>query len=113
MLILGIETSCDETAAAVVRDGRTVLSNAIYSQVARHAVYGGVVPEIASRAHVEVLPGIVERALADAGVYNRAFGTCELRPIFFHYPVRFCTAAFYPHFTMRTDESRPLRYLPR
>lgn len=68
MLILGIETSCDETAAAVVRDGREVLANVIYSQVARHAAYGGVVPEIASRAHVEVLPAIVDRALADAGV---------------------------------------------
>lgn len=68
MLILGIETSCDETAAAVVRSGRTVLSSVIYSQVARHAAYGGVVPEIASRAHVEVLPGIVARALDEAGV---------------------------------------------
>lgn len=68
MLILGIETSCDETAAAVVRDGREVLSNVIYSQVARHAAYGGVVPEIASRAHVEVLPGIVERALSEASI---------------------------------------------
>ena len=53
MLILGFESSCDETAAAVVRDGRQVLSDAILSQADMHAVYGGVVPEIASRRHVE------------------------------------------------------------
>jgi N6-L-threonylcarbamoyladenine synthase len=67
MKILGIETSCDETAAAVVEDGRRVLSNAIYSQIAKHRPYGGVVPEIASRNHVAKLPGIVEEALAVAG----------------------------------------------
>ena len=67
MKILGIETSCDETAAAVVEDGRTVLSNAIYSQIAKHRPYGGVVPEIASRNHVEMLPGIIEEALNGAG----------------------------------------------
>lgn len=68
MLLLGIETSCDETAAAVVRDGRDVLSNVVYSQVALHAVYGGVVPEIAARAHVEVLPDMLTAAVAEAGV---------------------------------------------
>ena len=68
MLVLGIETSCDETAAAVVRDGRQVLSNVVYSQVARHRVFGGVVPEIASRLHVETLPLVVQHALNDAGV---------------------------------------------
>lgn len=75
MLVLGLETSCDETAAAVVRreiaapDGPgTVLSNVVLSQIADHAVYGGVVPEIAARAHVEALDGIIARALADAGV---------------------------------------------
>ena len=68
MLVLGIETSCDETAAAVVRDGREVLSNVIYSQIARHEAFGGVVPEIASRAHVEVLPRILDEALRDARV---------------------------------------------
>ncbi len=67
MKILGIETSCDETAAAIVEDGRKVLSNAIYSQIAKHRPYGGVVPEIASRNHVAKLPGIIEDALREAG----------------------------------------------
>lgn len=67
MKILGIETSCDETAAAIVRNGVEVLSNEVYSQVAQHEPYGGVVPELASRCHVEVLPGVVGRALAAAG----------------------------------------------
>jgi N6-L-threonylcarbamoyladenine synthase len=67
MKILGIETSCDETAAAVVENGRNVLSNAIYSQIAKHRPYGGVVPEIASRNHVTMLPGIIEEALESAG----------------------------------------------
>ncbi len=53
MNILAIESSCDETAAAVVRDGRTVLSNCVASQIEMHTIYGGVVPEIASRKHVE------------------------------------------------------------
>ena len=71
LTVLGIETSCDETAAAVVRlnGGRAeVLSNVIHSQIAEHAPYGGVVPEIAARAHVETIDGIVARALADAGL---------------------------------------------
>lgn len=68
MNILGIETSCDETAAAVVRDGREVLSNVIYSQIAKHRPYGGVVPEIASRNHVKKLPVIIEDALKEAGL---------------------------------------------
>ncbi len=67
MKILGIETSCDETAAAVVENGRNVLSNAIYSQIAKHRPYGGVVPEIASRNHVAMLPGIIDEALEAAG----------------------------------------------
>jgi N6-L-threonylcarbamoyladenine synthase len=66
MILLGIETSCDETAAAVLADG-AVRSNVIYSQTARHAPYGGVVPEIASRDHVRKLPGIIEEALHGAG----------------------------------------------
>ena len=53
ILILAIESSCDETAAAVVKNGREILSNVIYSQIALHTVYGGVVPEIASRKHIE------------------------------------------------------------
>ena len=68
MLILGIETSCDETAAAVVRDGRTVLSNVIASQIDVHKVFGGVVPEIASRHHLTTINGVVAAALKDAGV---------------------------------------------
>jgi N6-L-threonylcarbamoyladenine synthase len=64
MTVLGIETSCDETAAAVVRDGREVLSNAVFTQIPLHERYGGVVPEIASRAHVEKITPVVEEALA-------------------------------------------------
>ena len=68
MLILGIESSCDETAAAVVEDGRRVLSNVIASQVEEHRKYGGVVPEIASRRHAEAISDVVRRALDEAGV---------------------------------------------
>lgn len=68
MLILGIESSCDETAASVVEDGRRVLSNVIASQVEEHRKYGGVVPEIASRRHAEAISDVVRRALSDAGV---------------------------------------------
>jgi N6-L-threonylcarbamoyladenine synthase len=66
--ILGIETSCDETAASVVRDGRIVLSSVVSSQIDIHARFGGVVPEIASRAHVELLTPVVAEALVEAGV---------------------------------------------
>lgn len=68
ILILGIESSCDETAAAVVKNGRDVLSNIISSQIAIHTQYGGVVPEIASRKHVENINGVIERALTEADV---------------------------------------------
>ena len=64
--ILGIESSCDETAAAVVVNGREVLSNVIYSQVPTHTLYGGVVPEIASRQHVEKINQVIRKALSDA-----------------------------------------------
>ena len=67
MKILAIETSCDETAAAVVEDGRRQLSNVIASQVEEHRLYGGVVPEIASRRHAEAISGIVKQALDNAG----------------------------------------------
>ena len=67
MKILGIESSCDETAASVVEDGRKVLSNVIASQVEEHKIYGGVVPEIASRRHTEAICCVVEKALKDAG----------------------------------------------
>ena len=66
--ILAIESSCDETAAAVVENGRTILSNAVFTQIDLHALYGGVVPEIASRAHVEKVDRMVDRALKDAGM---------------------------------------------
>ncbi|MHB1015846.1 MAG: tRNA (adenosine(37)-N6)-threonylcarbamoyltransferase complex transferase subunit TsaD [Desulfurivibrionaceae bacterium] len=68
MLILGIESSCDETAAAVLRDGHTLLSNVINSQVAVHSPYGGVVPELASRKHLENIYPVVEAALSQAGI---------------------------------------------
>ncbi len=68
MLTLGIETSCDETAAAVLEDGTRVKSNIIYSQVATHRRFGGVVPEIASREHLEKIEGVVNAALAEANV---------------------------------------------
>lgn len=64
--ILAIESSCDETAAAVVKNGREVLSNVIYSQIALHTEYGGVVPEIASRKHIEKINQVIEQALVDA-----------------------------------------------
>lgn len=68
ILILAIESSCDETAAAVVKNGRTVLSNVISSQIALHTLYGGVVPEIASRKHIEKINQVIEEALREAGV---------------------------------------------
>ena len=68
VLILAIESSCDETAAAVVKNGREVLSNVISSQIALHTLYGGVVPEIASRKHVEKVIPVVNEALKEAGV---------------------------------------------
>ncbi|MGH7312904.1 MAG: tRNA (adenosine(37)-N6)-threonylcarbamoyltransferase complex transferase subunit TsaD, partial [Candidatus Rokuibacteriota bacterium] len=68
MLVLGIESSCDETAAAVLADGRRILSNVVASQDAIHAPYGGVVPELASRRHLEVIGPVIQRALDDAGV---------------------------------------------
>ena len=66
--ILAIESSCDETAAAVVKNGREVRSNVIYSQIALHTEYGGVVPEIASRKHIEKINQVIEQALSDAGM---------------------------------------------
>ena len=67
MLILGIESSCDETAASVVEDGREILSNVVSTQIEEHKKYGGVVPEIASRRHCENILGVVEKALSDCG----------------------------------------------
>ena len=72
LTVLGLETSCDETAAAVVRRGASgrveVLSNIVASQIAAHAPFGGVVPEIAARAHVEIIDAIVGQAMAQAGL---------------------------------------------
>ena len=68
VLILAIESSCDETAAAVVKNGRTILSNIINSQIAIHTEYGGVVPEIASRKHIENINPVIRMALDEAGV---------------------------------------------
>ena len=68
MYILGVESTCDETAAAVVKDGRELVSNVISTSVAEQALYGGVVPEIASRRHAEYISATVEKALADAGM---------------------------------------------
>jgi N6-L-threonylcarbamoyladenine synthase len=71
-LILGIETSCDETAAAVVADGLAVRSSVVRSQVSEHAPYGGVVPEVAARAHDRNLQPVIDKALADAGIVDPA-----------------------------------------
>lgn len=68
MLVLGIETSCDETSAAVVRDGADILSNVVSSQVKLHAEYGGVVPELASRQHLRLIGAVIQKALQDAKI---------------------------------------------
>jgi N6-L-threonylcarbamoyladenine synthase len=68
MIVLGIETSCDETAAAVVRDDRAILSNLVVSQLEEHRPYGGVVPEIAARSHLEQIDGLVDRAMREADI---------------------------------------------
>ncbi|MCI8909350.1 MAG: tRNA (adenosine(37)-N6)-threonylcarbamoyltransferase complex transferase subunit TsaD [Oscillibacter sp.] len=74
MKVLAFESTCDETAAAVVEDGRRVLSDVIASQADLHALYGGVVPEIASRKHVEVIAALTEQALREAGCARRDIG---------------------------------------
>ena len=68
MRILAIESSCDETAAAVIEDGRKILSSVVDTQIETHALYGGVVPEIASRRHMEAVVRVTEKALADANM---------------------------------------------
>ena len=68
MLILGIESSCDETAVAVSRDGREILSSCVLSQIDMHTIYGGVVPEIASRKHIEAITGLADEAIREAGI---------------------------------------------
>jgi N6-L-threonylcarbamoyladenine synthase len=86
--ILGIETSCDETAAAIVERGTSVLSSVVSSQVDLHARYGGVVPEIASRAHVDLLIPVVAQAFVEAGLPDRATGD--------HAPVEAVAATYGP-----------------
>ncbi len=71
MIILSVESSCDETAVALVRDGREILTDCISSQVALHREYGGVVPEIASRKHIEAISGLAEEALSRAGITRK------------------------------------------
>jgi N6-L-threonylcarbamoyladenine synthase len=68
MLVLGIETSCDETAAAIVSDGKDILANVVLSQTAEHLPYGGVVPEIAARAHLDHIKAVLAKAVQDSGV---------------------------------------------
>ena len=68
LIVLGIETSCDETSSAVLKNGREVLSNVINSQIDIHKIYGGVVPEIASRCHTEVINQVVSLSLEQAGL---------------------------------------------
>lgn len=69
--VLGIESSCDETAAAVVEDGRRIISNVVHSQIDIHRVYGGVVPEVAARSHLEVVVPVIDRAVKEAGGWER------------------------------------------
>ncbi|MBR6562218.1 MAG: tRNA (adenosine(37)-N6)-threonylcarbamoyltransferase complex transferase subunit TsaD, partial [Oscillospiraceae bacterium] len=71
MIILSVESSCDETAVAVTENGRKVLSDLVFSQADMHAVYGGVVPEIASRSHVEVISRLAEEAIREAGIEKK------------------------------------------
>ena len=68
MIILGIESSCDETSIAIIRDGKTILSNYISSQIDIHKEYGGVVPEIASRQHIKNIAAILEESLTEAHI---------------------------------------------
>ena len=79
MIVLGLETSCDETAAALVAGDRRILGETILSQTAEHRPYGGVVPEIAARAHLEHLDGLIERTMREAGLAS-PISTASLRP---------------------------------
>ena len=79
MKVLGIETSCDETSVAVVDGEGRVLSNVVASQIAAHAAYGGIVPELAARAHLENLPAVFENALESAGAALSSESTLKPR----------------------------------
>ena len=74
MIVLGLETSCDETAAAVVTDDRRILANKVLSQLDEHRPFGGVVPEIAARSHLDHIGDLVEQAMAEAGLDFRRTG---------------------------------------
>ena len=76
--ILSLETSCDETAAAIIENGRRILSNVVFSQIDLHALYGGVVPEIASRAHVEACDRVIDQALKEAGLTFDDIDACAV-----------------------------------
>ena len=76
--ILALESSCDETAAAVIENGRRILSNVVFSQIDLHALYGGVVPELASRAHVEACDRVVDQALEQAGLTLQEVDACAV-----------------------------------
>ena len=76
MNILAIESSCDETAVAIVQDGREVLTDCIASQVDLHRIYGGVVPEIASRKHIEAIYGLADQALEKTGLTKKDIDVC-------------------------------------
>lgn len=89
MIILGIESSCDETACGIVRDGHELLANAVFSSMDLHIQYGGIVPEVAARSHIEVITGVIERALQEANLdwhdidgiavtYGAGLGMCLL-----------------------------------
>jgi len=77
MLVLGIETSCDETAAAVVRDGREIVSSVIASQIETHQRFGGVVPELASREHLDKIVAVVEEAFTRAEMQAKPISTAS------------------------------------
>ena len=81
MKILAIESSCDETAAAVVEDGRVVLSSVVDSQIEEHRIYGGVVPEIASRRHTENICRVVQGALDDANLTIKEIDAVAVRSV--------------------------------
>lgn len=70
MIVLGIESTCDETAASIVKDGQEILSNVVASQIDLHSLYGGVVPELACRKHIDVILPVIDRALKDAGLHS-------------------------------------------
>src|SRR6218665_735753 len=74
MIVLGIETSCDETAVAVIRDYKTIMANLVLSQLEEHKAFGGVVPEIAARAHMDHLDTLIKGAMQDAGISFKDLG---------------------------------------